>query len=80
MGRCPGEGNGYPLQYSGLEKSMDCILHGLTKNQTALHGQSWEIGLLFLDSITWFFSIGEEKEKEKEEEGWGQKRHLEGME
>ena len=21
----PGEGNGYPLQYSGLEKSMDCI-------------------------------------------------------
>ena len=59
---------------------MDCILHGVTKNQTALHDQSWEIGLLFLDSITWFLSIGEEKEKEKEEEGWGQKRHLEGME
>ena len=24
-GRSPGEGNGYPLQYSGLENSMDCI-------------------------------------------------------
>ena len=23
-GRSPGEGNGYPLQYSGLENSMDC--------------------------------------------------------
>ena len=25
----PGEGKGYPLQYSGLENSMDCIVHGL---------------------------------------------------
>ena len=24
--RSPGEGKGYPLQYSGLEKSMDCIV------------------------------------------------------
>ena len=24
LGRCPGEGKGYPLQYSGLENSMDC--------------------------------------------------------
>ena len=23
-GRSPGEGKGYPLQYSGLENSMDC--------------------------------------------------------
>ena len=27
-GRSPGEGIGYPLQYSGLENSMDCIVHG----------------------------------------------------
>ena len=27
LGRCPGEGKGYPLQYSGLENSMDCIVH-----------------------------------------------------
>ena len=26
--RTPGEGNGYPLQYSGLENSMDCTVHG----------------------------------------------------
>ena len=25
LGRSPGEGNGYPLQYSGLENSMGCI-------------------------------------------------------
>ena len=28
LGRSPGEGSGYPLQYSGLENSMDCIVHG----------------------------------------------------
>ena len=31
MGRSPGEGNRYPLYYSGLEDSMDCIVHGVTK-------------------------------------------------
>ena len=30
LGRYPGEGKGYPLQYSGLENSMDCIVHGVT--------------------------------------------------
>ena len=25
LGRSPGEGKGYPLQYSGLENSMDCV-------------------------------------------------------
>ena len=32
----PEEGKGYPLQYSGLENSMDCIVHGVAKNQTQL--------------------------------------------
>ena len=27
LGRPPGAGKGYPLQYSGLENSMDCIVH-----------------------------------------------------
>ena len=36
LGRSPGEGNGYPLQYSGLENSMDCIVHGVAKRQTRL--------------------------------------------
>ena len=35
-GRSPGEGKGYQLQYSGLENSMDCIVHGVTKSQTRL--------------------------------------------
>ena len=36
LGRSPGEGNGYPLQYSGLENSRDCIVHGVTKSPTQL--------------------------------------------
>ena len=36
LGRSPGEGKGYPLQYSGLENSMDCIVHGVTKSWTRL--------------------------------------------
>ena len=36
LGRSPGECNGYPLQYSGLENSMDCIFHGVAKSQTRL--------------------------------------------
>ena len=32
----PGEGKGYPLQDSGLENSMDCIAHGITKSRTQL--------------------------------------------
>ena len=34
LGRSPGEGKGYPLQYSGLENSMDSIVHGVAKSQT----------------------------------------------
>ena len=32
LGRSPGEGKDYPLQYSGLENSMDCIVHGVTES------------------------------------------------
>ena len=40
-GRSPGEGNGYPVQYSGLENSKDrgawqATVHGVAKNQTRL--------------------------------------------
>ena len=34
--RSPGEGKGYPFQYSGLENSMDCIVHGVANNRTQL--------------------------------------------
>ena len=33
LGRSPGEGKGYPRQYSGLENSMDYIIHGVTKSR-----------------------------------------------
>ena len=36
LGRSPGEGKGNSLQNSGLENSMDCIPHGVTKSQTLL--------------------------------------------
>ena len=31
LGRSPGEGKGYPLQYSGLENSMNHIVHGVER-------------------------------------------------
>ena len=31
-----GEGKGYPLQYSGVQNSMDCIIHGVAKSRTLL--------------------------------------------
>ena len=39
LGRCPGEGNGYPLQYSCLENSMDrgawwATVHGVAESWT----------------------------------------------
>ena len=48
LGRSPGEGKGYSLQYSGLENSMDCIVHGVTKNWTQLRDffslfQAWNL-------------------------------------
>ena len=36
LGRSPGEGKGYPLQYSGLDNSMDYIVYRVAKSQTRL--------------------------------------------
>ena len=36
LGRSPGEGKGYLLQYCSLEKSTDCIVHGVAKSWTRL--------------------------------------------
>ena len=51
-GRSPGERKSYPLHYSGLENSMDYIVHGVAKSQTELsdfHFQLIELkSLLFL--------------------------------
>ena len=36
LGRSPGERNSYLLQYSGLQNSIDCIVHGVAKSWTQL--------------------------------------------
>ena len=51
LGRSPGEMKGYTFQYSGLENSMDCIVHGVAKSPTRLsnfdfrliYQQGWEL-------------------------------------
>ena len=48
-GRAPGEGNGNPLQDSGLEDSTDCIVHGVAKSRTrlsAFHSQPLQCSCL----------------------------------
>ena len=37
LGRSPREGKGYSFQYSGLENSMDYIVHGVAKSQIQLN-------------------------------------------
>ena len=32
LGRSPGEGKGYPLQYSGLENFLDCVVRGVAES------------------------------------------------
>ena len=39
-----GEGKGYLLQYSGLENSMDCIVHGVAQSQTRLNDFHFHLG------------------------------------
>ena len=45
LGRSPGEENSHPLQYYGLENSMDCIVHGVAKSQTWLSDFSFHFSL-----------------------------------
>src|SRR5574337_1671784 len=43
LGRSPGEGKGYPFQYSGLENSMACIVHGVTKELDTTEQHSFSL-------------------------------------
>ena len=45
-GRSAGEGIGYPLQYSGLENSMDCIARGVTKSWIRMSNLHFTVGAL----------------------------------
>ena len=47
-----GEGTGYPLQYSGLTNSMDCIVHGVTKSGTRLSDFHFEFLTLYFSSYS----------------------------
>ena len=48
----PGEGKGYPLQYSGLENSMGCIVHGVAKSQTRLSNFHFTLQLILPPALT----------------------------
>ena len=48
LGRSPGEGKGYPLLYSDLENSTDCIVHGVAKSQTGLSNFHFHIYVYIL--------------------------------
>ena len=55
LGRSPGKEKGYPLQYSGLENSMNCIVHGVSNSQKRLsnfhflsHIHTWLLEKLYL--------------------------------
>ena len=52
LGRSPGEGKGYLLQYSCLGNSMDCVAHRVAKSQTWLR----EFHSLTLDNL-WVFHV-----------------------
>ena len=51
LGRSPGEGKGYPLQYSGLENSKDWIVHGVAESNT-----TERLSLSYASLLT-FFSL-----------------------
>ena len=52
LGRSLGEGKGYPVQYSGLENCMDCIVHGLAKNWAKLSDFHFHMSTAWLDSCS----------------------------
>ena len=58
LGRSPGEGNGYPLQYSGLENSLDCIVHEVTKSWTRLSDFHFHLYLGPWPIMRWIFLPG----------------------
>ena len=54
LGRSPGEGKGYPLQYYGLENSMDSTVLGLAKSQTQVNDFHFHFSLSIHEEVTAF--------------------------
>ena len=64
LGRSPGEGKGYPLQYSGLEDSMDCIILRISKSRTRLsdfyfhfHFKEWWNSICRINFYIWHYWV-----------------------
>ena len=53
LGRSPEEGKSYPLQYSGMENSMDCTVHGVAKSWTQLRGLHFTICIQVSSLYKW---------------------------
>ena len=49
--RSPGEGNGYPLQYSSLENSMECIVHRVAKSRTRQSDFHFIVGTIIVPTL-----------------------------
>ena len=63
--RCPGEGNGNPIQYSCLENPMDrgpwkATVHGVTKSQALLNGSTFMVSDQFILICPAFSNFGSE--------------------
>ena len=58
--RSPGEGNGYPLQYSGLENPMDCIVQGSQRVRHAWARLPFTYKHVSADLLRWVFAASQE--------------------
>ena len=58
LGRSPGEGEGYSLQFSGLENSMEYIVHGVTKSWTQMSASSRAVRSCYLSDRPCAWSLG----------------------
>ena len=65
LGRSPGEGKGYPLHYSGLENSMDCVVHWVTKSWTRLSDFHFHLPRLMISPS--IIQVGTENQLSKDE-------------
>ena len=71
LGRSSGEGKGYPLQYSGLENSMDCIVHGVAKSWTWLSNfhsifTSLQQETMEMEVLEWLGHVNKESDSAEE--------------
>ena len=59
LGRSPAEGDGYSLQYLGLENSVNCIVHEISKSQAGLIDTFYIDGKKIPGPCEWLTSFDE---------------------